>query len=293
MKEFLPEYAAGTLPTARHAEVTRHLGGCADCRAELATWQAMADLAVELPGEDIVRRALLRGVLTPDLPAAARGVAARRRWGLPLALLRAQARLVPALLWVASTLAMAAGAAAAYRSTDGAAGSVLSLVAPMVVALGVVGVCAPDRDPALEVCAAAVTGPRFVLLARVTLVLGYNVALALAGSGVLWFLGLRADGLIGLVAAWLGPTVLLSSLALLAAVVVGAELAAAAATAAWLMRLVAGGSFGTAIGWLAPVRAVWTTNPGTVIAAIILLAVAALLAGRLEPDRPHRATDLT
>jgi hypothetical protein len=131
-----------------------------------------------------------------------------------------------------------------------------------------------------------------VLLARLTLVLGYGVALTLAGSGVLWLLGLRTGGLTGLVAAWLGPTALLSSLALLAAVVVGAEQAVAAATAVWLVRLAAGGSFGVAFGWLAPVRAVWTTNPGTVGAAVVLLAMAALLAGRAEPVRRDRATYL-
>jgi hypothetical protein len=290
VREFLPEYAARTLPAARHDEVTRHLAGCADCRAELAAWQAIADLPVAPPGPDIVRRALLRGVLATGGPAAGPAAVRRPRWRLPVALLRAQARLVPALLWVVSALGIAVAAAVAYRNTSSTSGSVLGLVAPVVVALGVAGACAPDRDPAFEVCAAAPTSPRHVLLARLTLVLGYDVVLALAGSGLLWLLGLRTGGLTGLVAAWLGPTALLSSLALLSAVVVGAELAVAAATAVWLLRLAAGGAFGVAVGWLAPLRAVWTTNPATVRAAVILLAVATLLAGRVEPDRRHHAT---
>jgi hypothetical protein len=289
MKEFLPEYAAGTLPPARHDEVARHLTGCAGCRAELDAWQALAGPAVEPPGPDIVRHALLRGVLDP----AASPVAAAPRWGLPLALLRAQARLVQTSLWIASALVMALAVAIAYRSAAGSAGPVLGLVTPIVAALCVIGACGPDRDPAFEVCAASLTGPRLVLLARVVLVFGYDLALALAGSSLLWLLGLRAEGLTGLVAAWFGPTALLSALALLAAVVVGAELAAGAATALWLLRLAAGGWFGTTIGWLEPVRLLWTTNPGTVTAAVVLLAAAGLLAGRAEPNHRHRATYLT
>ena len=101
MRDLLPEYAAGALSETRRAEVAEHLARCAGCRAELAAWEAMANLAVEPPGPEIVRRALLRGS-RPDLatarPPAAEagaGAGAGARWSLPLALPRAQIRLVP------------------------------------------------------------------------------------------------------------------------------------------------------------------------------------------------------
>jgi hypothetical protein len=288
MREFLAEYAAGTLQPSRRDKVARHLAGCAGCRADLASWATLA-APVEPPGPDTVRRALLRGALEPPTSP----VATARRWRLPVSLLRAQARLVHPALWIAAALVMALGDAIAYRTAQSSAGPVLALVAPIVAAMCVVGACGPGRDPASEVCAATMTGPRSVLLARMTLVFGYDLALALAGSVVLWLLGLRAPGLTGLIGAWFGPTALLSTLALLGSVAVGTEAATAAAATLWSLRLAAGDPAGDAAGWLAPIRAVWTTNPGTIAAAAVLLIAAGLLAGRREPGRGGRPTYLT
>jgi Putative zinc-finger len=286
MKHLLPEYAAGTLPPGQREAVRGHLVGCADCRAELSSWLAMTAGPVEPPGPAIVRRALLQEILVPVGGCVVDGP----RWRLPAALLRAQARLVPTGVWPAAAAVMALGVAVAYRSSIGWAGSILAMVAPIMAALCIAGVCGPSRDPAFEVCAATRTGPRPVLLARVTLVFGYDLALALTGSGLLWLLGVRARGLDGLVSAWLGPTALLSSVALLACVLVSAEAAAAAATCLWVLRVACGGWFGADLRWLSPVQTVWTTTPATMLAAVVLVAIAATLAGRTEPRPPQHAT---
>jgi hypothetical protein len=288
VREFLAEYAAGTLPPDRQDEVARHLVVCGDCRTELATWVALAGTPAEPPAADMVRRALLRGAMDPPNALMATGP----RWRLPATLLRAQAHLIHPLLWIVAALVMALGDVVAYRVAPSSAGPVLALVAPIVAAMCVVGACTPERDKAFELCATTITGPRSVLLARMTLVFGYDLGLALAGSLVLWLLGLRATGLTGLIGAWFGPTALLSALALLASVAVGTEVAAGMAATMWALRLVAAGQLNVSTGWLAPVRTIWTTNAGTVTAATVLLIAAGLLAGRHEPIRTRRPTYL-
>ncbi|HEY2670634.1 MAG TPA: zf-HC2 domain-containing protein [Rugosimonospora sp.] len=288
MNELLIEYAAGALPPAQRDEVARHLAGCGACRVELAGWAAMAGPVAPPPGKQAVAQALLRSAMAPSAPL----VVAGPRWRMPLALVRAQARLVPVSLWIAAVLVMVLGVVVAGHGTQTSAGTVMALVAPIVAALCVVVVSGPDRDPALEVCSATLTGPRLPLLARVTLVFGYDLALAVAGSAMLWLFGVRAEGLLGLIGAWFGPTALLSSLALLAAVVIGTELAAAAAASLWALRLAAGAGFG-ATGWLAPLRDAWVTSPATVVVAAVALLAAGLFAGRGEPVRRRRPTYLS
>ncbi len=286
VRQRLAEYAAGTLPAGPRGAVAAHLAGCGACRTELAGWHAMAGGHEQPPGPEIVRDPLLGSVLSPADPLVATG----RRWRHPLRLLRAQARVIPAVVWAASAAVIVGSVMLAWRAAAGSAGLVLAVVAPIVAALTIAGTCGHDRDMAVEICAATPTSPRLVVLARLTLVLGGDVALALTASAVLWLLRVPDGDLVALIGAWLGPVALLSGLALLAAVLVGAEVAAGVATAVWLARLVAGGWLGVPAAWLAPLQAIWTTNPGTVAAAALLLATAGLLAGRREPVLRRRAT---
>ena len=61
----------------------------------------------------------------------------------------------------------------------------LALVAPIVAAAGVAGTHRSRRDPAAELVAATPTSGRLLLLVRLTLVFGFDLALALAASAVL------------------------------------------------------------------------------------------------------------
>jgi anti-sigma factor RsiW len=287
MRELLAEYAAGTLPAGDRERVARHLAGCAECRTELASWAALADRSEDPPGADIVRSALLTSAMTGLRPVDR---TARMRWRLPLDLLRAQIPLMRASFWLACAVVMAVGTLLASRSAPAVAHQILTLVAPILAALGIAVVCGPERDPAFEVCAATPTGPRLVLLARVALVFGYNLVVDLAAAGALRLLGGPARDAGGLAIDWLGPMALLSALALLGAVVVGADVAVGIAVTLWVLRLGANGWLGVPTGWLSPVREAWATSPGTVTAAIVLTAVAGYLAGRGEPLRRRGAT---
>jgi uncharacterized membrane protein YqaE (UPF0057 family) len=162
-----------------------------------------------------------------------------------------------------------------------------------VAAAGVAAAYRPNRDPVFELTAATPTSPRLLLLIRVTLMMGYNVVLAMAASAAVAALGDPSARLDALIVAWLGPMALLSALSLVLAVWLGPEVAVGAALGLWALRVLADTPL-VASGWLAAlVRAAWSTSPGGALASAALLAVAAIFAGRGEPGRGLRATHLT
>jgi len=282
----LLEYVTGGLADDERAGVEAHLAGCAECRADVAAWRALAGGADPAPpGPELVHRVLLRSAFSGPPPT-------RRPALFSLALLRAEARLVRPAVPIASALVMALGvllAAASPAAGGGWAGQVLALVAPVVAALGIAGLYGPRRDPAFEVVAATPTAPELILLSRIALVFGYDLVLALAASGVLAALGGDPGGLYALVDAWLGPMALLSALSLVLAVRFGADVAAGVAVVLWSLRVLAG--IVGVTGWLLDaVRLVWSTNAGTILAAAALGGLAVALAGRGEPIRRHGAT---
>jgi len=276
----LAEYAAGVLTDLEAAPVEAHLIGCPSCRAALAGWTAVAE-ATAAPGNkppspaSVVRAALTRASLAPQaLPVR------KRRLGFVGQLLRAELRLVRSSVWLASLLVMGCAVALAAVGGNGAGATVLSLVAPLVAFAGVAGVYGPERDPAFEALAATVTSPRLVLLARVTLVLGYDLALAVAASAVVR-LAAPQVGLVDLITGWLGPMTLLSALSLLLAMWIGPNVSMAVAASLWVLRVLSIGVPQLADGWLAAaMRVVWATNPGSVAATLVLLAAVVVLSRR-------------
>ena len=86
------------------------------------------------------------------------------------------------------------------------------LISPIVAAIGVAFIYGPVVDPALEIELATPASTRLILLARLVLVFGFNLALGLMGSVVL--AGLRSEvSLWPLVMTWLAPMAFLSALA--------------------------------------------------------------------------------
>jgi hypothetical protein len=273
----LAEYAAGVLTGPGRTAVEAHLLGCSSCRAALAGWTALANAtaaSVDAPpgSASMIRAALTRAALARQAqPGRKRPV---RFVGQ---LLRAELRFVRPAVWLASLLVMGCAVALGVVGGNGAAATVLSLVAPLVAVAGVAGVYGPERDPAFEALAVTVTSPRLVLLARVTLVFGYDLALALAASAAV-----RLDtphvGLVDLVTGWLGPMTLLSTLGLLLAMWIGLNLSLVVAASLWVVRVLTIGVPQLADGWLAAaMREVWVTSPGTVAATLALLAVVVAL----------------
>jgi anti-sigma factor RsiW len=279
----LVEYAAGALTGPDRASVEAHLARCPSCRAELASWTTVAAAVVgpvqAPPGPAwAVRAALTRSALTPPAPVAP--PARPRRLRFAGQLLRAELRLVRPAVWVASVLVMACAVGLARGGGGDSIGLLLSLVAPLLAVAGVAAVYGPESDPAFEVLAITPTSPRLVLLARVTLVFGYDLVLSLAASALTPLVAPHAR-LVGLVAAWLGPMALLLALSLALAMWIGPTWSMAVAAGLWGLRVVTVSIPGLGQGWLGTgMRLVWATSPGTVAAAVLLMLAAVWLSRR-------------
>ena len=298
MNEMLPAYAAGSLRGADRERVRAHLADCARCRADLAAWTAIAAAAAPrdaAPDASLV----VRTVLTRSAIEGSAGPPGHAPWGRRLryaaALVMAEARLIRLAVPVASALVMALGVvfllvqAAAERPAPGAEVA-LALIAPIVAAVGVAGTYRSRADPAAELVAATPTGGPLLLLVRLALVFGYDLALALAASAALTAAGAgeAAGGgpvsLYGLITAWFGPMALLCSVSLLVAVRFGPDVALGVATGLWAVRVLAGGVLARD-GW--PARFIvdaWSTNAAILVLSAARGIAAVVLAGRLDPD---------
>jgi hypothetical protein len=313
MKDLLPAYAAGSLRGADRDRVRAHLADCPRCRADLAAWQVIADAAtpVDAAPDDaapdparVVRAVLTRSAIEGPTGLPRDGHPTRRLRHLA-ALVVAEARLIRLAVPVASALVMALGVAivllqAAAGDAGVSADLVLAMLAPIVAAAGVAGTYRSRRDPAGELVAATPTSGRLLLLVRLAVVFGYDLALAVAASAVLAATGAAGTAsLNALVAAWLGPMALLSSLSLLIAVRFGPDVALGAAVGLWAVRVLADSVLAGGVldhDWPARfIVAAWSTN-APVLAASAAIAVAAVaMAGRFGPFRgePHNGWHAT
>jgi hypothetical protein len=149
-------------------------------------------------------------------------------------------------IWPASALVIGLGYITALIAAQSA---VIYALAPLVAAGCVSLIYGPENDPAFELALSTPTSPRQILLARLVLVFGYNLGLALAATlALLPFLaGQQVDllqnvqPLFGtLIFAWLAPMTFLSAAALALSLWIGAPNAVTAAYITWLAALLSG-----------------------------------------------------
>jgi len=284
--DLLPAYLNGTLSEPEGRRVAAHLDACVQCRAELAFWRAVRGAATAAfgpapaPPEGVLARALAEvgEARSPGSPSA--------RLSLAWQLLAGQAPLVETRIWAASALTMALGCVVALlAASPTAAGATLALFAPAIAAMGVAFVYGPENDPSLEIALSTPTPPRLVLLARLTLVYGYDLALALAATGVL-ALAKGEVGLLPLVSLWIGPMLFLSALALLGSFFIGPTSATLLAMGLWATKLLA------ATYPVAPlafpvaglIESFWQSEAVLLPLAALLFAGALLYAPRMAPQ---------
>ncbi len=286
VSDLLPAYLNGTLETRAERLVDEHLGSCARCRADLASWETVSgaveasQAAVPAPSSAVLDGALARIEAEKASPSPLAS-----RLALAWQLLLGQLPLVRREIWVASALTVGLGCLVALLITaPSAAGGPLAVLAPVIAAVGVSLVYGPDNDASLEVALSTPTPPRLVLLARLVLVYGYDLALALVGSGVVAVT--RAEvGLWPLVELWIGPMFFLSSLALFLSLFLGPTSAIMAAMTLWAVKLVATDEGSRAFldpRWADRIEAFWQANPVLLPLAAALFVAAVLLAPRVE-----------
>lgn len=282
--DLLPAYLNGTLPSWEERSVDEHLATCAGCREELASWEATRQAVViahdraPAPSMRVLDGALAR-IEREEAPSLS-------RLSLAWQLLLGQLPLVRREIWAASAVTMAMGCLVSALTATGAsaAGSAFAIFAPVIAAVGVAFVYGPENDPSLEVALSTPTSPRLVLLARLVLVYGYDLALALAATIAL----AAANGTFGLwplISLWIGPMLFLSALALLVSLLFSPTAALFLALALWGARLAAG--TGNVFGqrrpaWAETVEALWHAN-ALLPLAVVLLVAALFVAPRVRP----------
>lgn len=154
-------------------------------------------------------------VLAPELPRPKTRLARLLDW-YPFLLIRSQVRVVRREIWAASLLVMALGT---FVTLADASANLLSLsvVAPIVAAVGVALLYDSDVERILELEDSTPISPRRLLLARLTLVFGFDLMLGLIGS--VFLAAFQAQlSLWSLVMSWLAPMAFLSGLAFLLSV---------------------------------------------------------------------------
>lgn len=136
------------------------------------------------------------------------------------ALLQSQFRLIREEIWFASALIVAIGLFVTLATTN-AQSTVETLpfvfIAPIITAVGIALLYGPEVDPAIEIELASPTAQRVILLARLTLVFSFDLALSVIASIILTTLNTNLS-LSALIATWLAPMAFLSALAFLLSV---------------------------------------------------------------------------
>ena len=134
-----------------------------------------------LPAEpEALLARLLPDLPTPQSPSTWRDAISQSWLWL---LLAAQARVVRRELWAASLLVMALGVVVSvfWQGGGSAAGLPLALLAPVVAAVGIATLYSP-AESVWELEMTTAVAPRLLLLARLLLVFGFNLLLAILGS---------------------------------------------------------------------------------------------------------------
>lgn len=287
--EALPAYTNGTLTPEERRRVSAHLSSCDACRAELASWRTVGNASrsvssrvPDLP-EAMMKRVWSR--IEEDEPSVSNSGWLEERLSLGLQLLVGQLALVRREIWTASAVTMALGCLVSLLAAGASAGGVvLAVFAPMVAAVGVAFIYGPENDPSLEVALSTPTSPRLVLLARLTLVYGYDLALALAATVVL-ALATGGAGFLGLISLWIGPMLFLSALALFLSLLFNPTLATLVALILWGVRLLAYSSTVQGFpltGGMRLLESFWQSTPLLLPLAALLLLVTVLYAPHQE-----------
>lgn len=287
----LPALLNGTLGPVETLAARAHVAACPACRRELAEWEAIASATGLLTAAAPPARvpAAVWAAIGDERPAARPDRSAWRLASLAWQLLLGQIPFVRGAIWTASAATMIVGGPVAVLLSNAVeAGMVLALVAPLVAAMGVAFIYGPDNDPGLELSLATPTPPQLVLAARLALVYGFDLALAVLATLVLAVPG--GSALVPLISLWLGPMLFLSALTLVLSLLWGSALAVIAAMGLWLLRLIVALDSGRSLdlGVFSELgETFWQRTPLLIALTALLLLLAFFHAPRQERFSPQ------
>lgn len=135
----------------------------------------------------------------------------------PMALLLSQTRVIQRELWAASAVVLLIGLIVTLTSLEPDLLS-FSVIAPVVAAASVAMLYDETVRTMLEIEETTLASARLLLLARMTLVFGFNLVLALIGSVILAFFDSETL-LLPLILSWLAPMTFLAGFAFFLSIV--------------------------------------------------------------------------
>ena len=283
--DLLPAYLTGQLDTGSARQVRAHLVSCDSCRLELAAWESLRGAASQvfaatpLPPAQLISQVWER-IDVGESAHSTRHVSPVRTLHRLWLIFRAQIPLIHRSIWIASVLVCLFGLTLTilmevHTNTQKTfAANLLVLFIVVVGASGSAFIYGSSVDPGFELTIATPVSVRFVMLCRMTVVLGYNCLLGLLTSAV--FAGLYGGSLWGFMQLWLGPLLFLSSLCLTISLFVGSTLALICGMVIEAFQAFPNGLVSHLVRIPLPALDFGPTSPALLIAALLLLAFAVL-----------------
>jgi hypothetical protein len=286
--DLLPAYANGRLDPLATRRVQEHLLHCAMCRTELATWEAIRDVtqfaasSTPLPSASVLEQAM----------AQIDAQVARPVWQQTLKrmlthfwlVLTRQVPVIHKSIWYITPLVILFGCVLALIGPRESviklhsAEIILSLFITVVGAAGVAFIFGSENDAGFELTLATPTSMRAVMLSRVALVLGYNIALAALASALVTLV--HGGGLWGVVQLWLGPLILLTSVSLVLSLTIGSVFALVASLILEVIQALAVNVEQGMVAFQLSHSNAWQTNPAMLLIAVLLIGFAVFYAPR-------------
>jgi hypothetical protein len=154
-----------------------------------------------------------------------------------LSVARAQLMVFPAAFWFASGIVMLGGVFLVGMGLDPSRILAFYLVGPLLAYLGMRSAFQGTSFGVLELELACPTNPRQLTVARLVVMLGYQVLTGVLLSAPLWLSGSQA--ILSLTSTWLAPLLLASGLTLVVSLRVSMPRAATLVYAAWTVIVLA------------------------------------------------------
>jgi len=235
ISDLLPAYLNGSLDAVGAQRVRAHLETCKDCRHELSAWEAVSGAArfasASMPAPSpLLMNAVWGKIDTRDKAMAQQKSIQRVAYHLWLVFTR-QIPLIHKSIWIASVLInifmcvlVFLSHASARHNLHGVE-EVLAFFTTIAAATGVAFMYQAEHDAGYEIILSTPTSIRIVMICRMVLVVGYNMALAAVTSAII---AIALGGTLwDFMRNWLGPMLLLASISVAVSVIFGSVVSVA------------------------------------------------------------------